>query len=64
LQNTGASNTRNLVATLLPVGGVINPGQAQNYGALAIGGAIVSPQAEISFRNWYELETTFLRNKL
>ena len=24
---------------------------------------IVSPNAEISFRNWYELETTFLRNK-
>jgi len=41
LQNTGASNTTNLVATLLPVGGVINPGQAQNYGVLNIGGAIV-----------------------
>ncbi|HEY0657162.1 MAG TPA: FG-GAP-like repeat-containing protein, partial [Pyrinomonadaceae bacterium] len=25
---------------------------------------IVSPNAEISFRNWYELESTFLRNKL
>ncbi|MCW5961945.1 MAG: VCBS repeat-containing protein [Pyrinomonadaceae bacterium] len=25
---------------------------------------ITSPNAEISFRNWYELETTFLRNRL
>ncbi len=25
---------------------------------------IVSPTAEITFRNWYELETTFLRNRL
>lgn len=25
---------------------------------------IVSPNAEIEFRNWYELETTFLRNRL
>lgn len=26
--------------------------------------AVASPQAEIRFRNWYELETTFLRNRL
>jgi hypothetical protein len=26
--------------------------------------AITSPNAEIRFRNWYELETTFLRNRL
>jgi hypothetical protein len=26
--------------------------------------AVISPQAEIRFRNWYELETTFLRNRL
>jgi hypothetical protein len=25
---------------------------------------ITSPQAELTFRNWYELETTFLRNRL
>ena len=25
---------------------------------------VVSPNAELQFRNWYELETTFLRNKL
>ena len=25
---------------------------------------ITSPNAELSFRNWYELETTFLRNRL
>ncbi len=25
---------------------------------------VASPQAEIRFRNWYELETTFLRNRL
>ena len=24
----------------------------------------VRPSAELSFRNWYELETTFLRNRL
>jgi hypothetical protein len=173
LRNTGAQNTTNLTATLLPAGGVTNPSQAQNYGALAVNGqsasrpftftasaaincgnpvtltlqlqdgaenlgtvsivlntgvlktalqenfdsvtepnlpngwttsatgaqqnwktainrrqsapnsafspapnqtgvnelvspvfSIASPNAEISFRNWYELETTFLRNKL
>jgi hypothetical protein len=26
--------------------------------------AITSPNAELEFRNWYELETTFLRNRL
>src|SRR5205085_11509840 len=26
--------------------------------------AVSSPNAEVQFRNWYELETTFLRNKL
>lgn len=26
--------------------------------------AITSPNAKVSFRNWYELETTFLRNRL
>ena len=26
--------------------------------------SIISPNAELSFRNWYELETTFLRNRL
>lgn len=26
--------------------------------------SIISPNAEIEFRNWYELETTFLRNRL
>jgi hypothetical protein len=173
LRNTGAQNTTNLTAVLLPTGGVTNPGAAQNYGALPANGqsasrpftftassaiscgspitltlqlqdgaenlgtvsivlntgaqrvalrenfdsvaapnlpngwttaatgaqqnwktvtnrkqsvpnsvfspdpnqvgvnelvspafAVVSPNAEISFRNWYELETTFLRNKL
>jgi FG-GAP-like repeat len=41
LQNTGAQATTNLVATLLPTGGVTNPGAAQNYGALPVGGAAV-----------------------
>ncbi|HLM01889.1 MAG TPA: FG-GAP-like repeat-containing protein [Pyrinomonadaceae bacterium] len=38
LRNTGAQNTTNLTATLLPTGGVTNPGAPQNYGALATGG--------------------------
>ncbi len=42
LQNTGAANTANLTATLLPTGGVTNPGAPQNYGALPAGGAGVS----------------------
>ena len=39
LRNTGAKNTTNLTATLLPTGGIINPSAAQNYGALAVNGA-------------------------
>ncbi|MGI8641635.1 MAG: carboxypeptidase regulatory-like domain-containing protein [Pyrinomonadaceae bacterium] len=35
LQNTGAISTTNLTATLQATGGVINPGPAQSYGALA-----------------------------
>ncbi len=42
LRNTGASNTTNLTATLLPTGGVTNPSAAQNYGALNANGASVS----------------------
>jgi hypothetical protein len=42
LQNTGSRNTTNLTATLLPFGGVTNPGPAQNYGALPVGGAPVA----------------------
>ena len=39
LRNTGAKNTTNLTATLINSGGVLNPSAAQNYGALAVGGA-------------------------
>ena len=39
LQNTGAASTTNLTATLQATGGVINPGPAQNFGALAPGSA-------------------------
>ncbi len=42
LQNLGQAATANLVATLLPTGGVTNPGQPQNYGNLPVGGAVVS----------------------
>ncbi|HEX8738366.1 MAG TPA: FG-GAP-like repeat-containing protein, partial [Pyrinomonadaceae bacterium] len=42
LRNTGAQNTTNLTATLLPTGGVTNPGAAQNYGALPTSGESVS----------------------
>jgi subtilisin-like proprotein convertase family protein len=42
LQNIGALNTANLVATLQPTGGVTNSSSAQNYGALKAGGASVA----------------------
>jgi hypothetical protein len=42
LQNTGAINTTNLVATLLPVGGVTDPSGPQNYGVLTVNGPGVS----------------------
>jgi len=34
LSNTGARNTTNLIVTLLPTGGVINPSPPQNYGVV------------------------------
>jgi len=42
LQNTGTSNTANLVATLKVSGGVTAPGAPQTYGVLVAGGAAVS----------------------
>jgi uncharacterized repeat protein (TIGR01451 family) len=39
LRNFGRSNTTSLVATLLPVGGVISPGGQQTYGTLSGNGA-------------------------
>jgi hypothetical protein len=42
LRNTGAADTNNLTATLLPGGGVTNPGGAQNYGVLNVNGASVA----------------------
>ena len=42
LQNTGAASTNNLMATLRATGGVINPGSAQNFGALAPGSAVAT----------------------
>lgn len=42
LKNVGTGNTSNLVATLLPTGGVTSPGGPQSYGALTSGGASVS----------------------
>ncbi|MEO7484268.1 MAG: T9SS type A sorting domain-containing protein [Ferruginibacter sp.] len=41
LQNTGNLNTTNLVATLLPTGGVTAPSGPQTYGAVAFGGPAV-----------------------
>ncbi len=35
LANTGARNTTNLVAALLPTGGVTNPSEPQNYGVVS-----------------------------
>ena len=42
LKNLGGVNTTNLVATLLPLGGIVSPGAAQNYGALLGKGSSVS----------------------
>ncbi len=42
LSNVGLAATSNLVATLLPTGGVSNPSAPQNYGALTAGGAAVT----------------------
>src|SRR5262249_2473467 len=42
LINGGAGNTTDLVATLLPGGGVIAPGGPQNYGVLGAGGPPVA----------------------
>src|SRR5262249_21178492 len=42
LQNTGQSDAGNLVATLLPSGGVTAPGPPETYGAMRRGGAAVA----------------------
>ncbi len=42
LRNIGTGATTNLVATLLPGGGILAPGGPQNYGALAPGGPAIS----------------------
>lgn len=44
LRNNGARDAANLIATLLPGGGVMNPGPPQNYGSLAVNGPAVSRQ--------------------
>jgi hypothetical protein len=42
LKNNGGANTTNLVATLLPGGGVVSPSGPQTYGVLVAGGPLVS----------------------
>lgn len=42
LRNIGTANAGNVVATLQPSGGVINPSGPQTYGALTAGGSAVS----------------------
>jgi hypothetical protein len=42
LKNTGASNTTNLVATLLSTGGVTSPSGPQTYGVLTSGGLAIT----------------------
>ncbi len=42
LKNTGTANTFNLVANLLPTGGVTSPGTAVSYGTILTGGPAVS----------------------
>jgi hypothetical protein len=43
LQNTGARDATNLVATLSPFGGVTNPSPPQNYGAIPVGATVTRP---------------------
>ncbi|HVF50625.1 MAG TPA: proprotein convertase P-domain-containing protein [Pyrinomonadaceae bacterium] len=42
LKNTGTGDTANLVATLLPTGGITSPSGPQTYGALVAGGPAAS----------------------
>ena len=42
LANTGTGDTADLVATLLPLGGVTSPSGPQSYGLLAAGGPAAS----------------------
>lgn len=42
LRNLGTGNTTNLIATLLPGNGVLNPSGSQSYGGLVAGGAAIS----------------------
>lgn len=42
VRNVGTANTTNLVATLLPGGGVTSPGAAQSYGVVIAGGPSVA----------------------
>ncbi|HEX7176093.1 MAG TPA: proprotein convertase P-domain-containing protein, partial [Pyrinomonadaceae bacterium] len=42
LKNTGAANTSNLVATLLPTGGVTSPSGPESYGVVVAGGPSVT----------------------
>src|SRR5207247_1151407 len=42
LLNTGSLDTTNLVATLLPTGGVTSPSGSQPYGAVIAGGSAVT----------------------
>ncbi len=42
LSNSGAAQTANLFATLLPTGGVTDPSDGQNYGTLPVGGNAAS----------------------
>jgi hypothetical protein len=42
LRNAGRENTTDLVASLLPAGGVVNPSSPQHYGTVQAGGAPVA----------------------
>ena len=62
LSNIGAGKTKNLTATLLPVGGVTAPSQPQNYGVLANGVRIYHPftfTASPNLRCGAEISLTF-----
>ena len=62
LKNTGTADTTNLVATLLPTGGVLSPSDPQTYGVLSINGAaVVQPFTFTAIGNCGDTNTASLQ---
>jgi hypothetical protein len=62
LKNTGTADTTNLVATLLPAGGILSPSGPQTYGVLnANGAALVQPFTFTAIGNCGDTNTASLQ---